>query len=158
MPPCAGDVTGRGGGGMSHFGLALPFYTHFTSPIRCVCVGVAVGDDDVCVCDGVWGHYALYAAPARLLPMCLLPRPPPAQSCCHSSPPRDVLLRCAGAMPTSLCTASCWRRWQQLQPAAALPRCPRHRLQRGPAQPSYRPCWRRRRRRCPAQRWRSVRR
>ena len=38
LPPtlaaaAAGDVMGRGAG-MGHFGLALPFYTHFTSPIR----------------------------------------------------------------------------------------------------------------------------
>jgi len=30
----AGEATSFGGGGASHFGLALAHYTHFTSPIR----------------------------------------------------------------------------------------------------------------------------
>ena len=32
--PRAGDAAGREGAGWGHFGLALPYYTHFTSPIR----------------------------------------------------------------------------------------------------------------------------
>lgn len=125
----AGEATRFGGGGTSHFGLALAHYTHFTSPIRRYA--------DLLV------HRQLLAAVAqgKFRLVC------PPDHCCasaqipvNSAPPAAGGGRgrwdCPGCLPegrtsssltsfrstapcaakrTCWCTASCWRQWRKVR-------------------------------------------